>query len=99
MMCGGGPGVALTLCSFVFNSTKRFVLSITLRFVLVFFSSLGSACLGNRELVCVLFVRLFVLLFVYFVGLCLFSLPLGVRDRLRFLIVALPGFLFLTFSR
>ena len=43
MMYGGGPGVALTLCSFVFNSTKRFVLNITLRFVLVFFSSFSIA--------------------------------------------------------
>ena len=36
---------------------------------------------------------LFVYLFVYFarVGFCPFSLPLGVRDWLRLVIVALPG--------
>ena len=42
--------------------------------------------LGKRELILVLFVRLF--------GLCLSmldSLPLGVWERLRFVIVALPG--------
>ena len=44
--------------------------------------------LGKRELILVLFVRLF--------GLCLFSicrfpLPLGVWEGLRFVIVALPG--------
>ena len=39
--------------------------------------------LGKRELILVLFVRLF--------DLCLFPLPLGVWEGLRFVIVALPG--------
>ena len=41
--------------------------------------------LGKRELVCVLFVRF------ASVGLCLFSLPLDVRDWLRLVIVTSPG--------
>ena len=49
--------------------------------------------LGKRELVLVLFVRLFGLYLFRFV---VFSLPLGVWEGLRFVIVALPG-LFLTY--
>ena len=44
--------------------------------------------LGKRELVLVLFVRLFDLRFVWF---CLFLLPLDACVGLRFVIVALPG--------
>ena len=44
--------------------------------------------LGKRELVLVLFVRWFVLRLF---GFCLFPLPLGIWEGLRFLIVALPG--------
>ena len=64
------------------------VLSHALRFILVLFSLL-SPRLGKRELVYVLLMHLF----VYFahVNVCLFSLPLGVRDWLQLLIVALPG--------
>ena len=48
--------------------------------------------LGKRELILVLFVRL--------LDLCLFPLPLGVWDGLRFVIVALPGlFSYLFFMR
>ena len=45
--------------------------------------------LGKRELILVLFVRLFDLRLVWF---CLFPLPLGVWEGLRSMIVALPGF-------
>ena len=44
--------------------------------------------LGKRELLLVLFVRLFDLCLFGFVG---FPLPLGVWEGLRFVIVALPG--------
>ena len=44
--------------------------------------------LGKRELILVLFVLLFNLRFVWF---CLFPLPLGVWEGLRFVMVALPG--------
>ena len=44
--------------------------------------------LGIRELILVLFVRLFDLCFVWF---CLCPLPLGVWEGLRFVIVALLG--------
>ena len=37
---GGGPGVDFTLCSFVVYFTRRIILSLALRFVLVFFSVL-----------------------------------------------------------
>ena len=33
-----GPGVTLTLCSFVVNSTRQFILSLALHCVFVFFS-------------------------------------------------------------
>ena len=50
--------------------------------------------LGKRELILVLFVRLFdSRLF----GFCLFSLPLGVWEGLRFVIVAFPGLSLLPF--
>ena len=42
--------------------------------------------LGKRELILVLFVRFF-----FSICACLFSLPLGVWEGLRFVIVALPG--------
>ena len=76
--------------------TRRFVLCVTLcHFVLVFFSpfSMRLPRLGKRELILVLF-RTFVRFM--FVWICRFPLPLGVWERLRFVIVALPG-LFLPF--
>ena len=67
------------------------MLSLALLFVLVFYSPLSNAITSRGEDktgLRVIFVHLFV-------GLCLFPLPLGVRDWLRLLIVALPGiFLF-----
>ena len=44
--------------------------------------------LGKRELILVLFVRLLDLCLFW---ICQFPLPLGVWERLRFVIVALPG--------
>ena len=86
------PGVSLTLCCFVVYSTRLFVLYLTLcYFVLVFFSpfSIVITSLGERELILVLFVRFFFrFALVWF---CLFPLPLGVWEGLRFVIVALPG--------
>ena len=40
---GGGSGVTLTLCSFVTNSTRGFILSLALCFVLVCFSPFSIA--------------------------------------------------------
>ena len=88
-----GPCVALNLCSFVVNSTRRYILSLVLRFglVLLVLLELRSPRFGKRELVCVHLVRLLVLR----VLVCFFSLPLGVRDWLRLVIIALPGLFFL----
>ena len=63
------PGVSLTLCCFVVYSTRRFVVCLsTCHCVLVFFNpfSITITSFGEeRELILVLFVRLF--------GLCLFG--------------------------
>ena len=72
-------------------STRRFVLCLTLSyFVLVFFSpfNIASPSLGEERAN-----RSAFRTFVRFapVWFCLFSLPLGVWDGLRFVIVALPG--------
>ena len=66
----------------------------TWMFLMVYYiMPLRSLRLGKRELVCVLFVRLFNFSRV---DLCFFPLPLGVRGCLQLLIVTLPGRLFLT---
>ena len=80
---------------FVVFITGRFMLSIALLFVLVFFFLSFYHCdhlAWGRESwlgVCVLLVHLF----VYFgrVDFFPFSLPLGVRGWLRLVVVALPG--------
>ena len=85
-----GPGIAFTLCSFVVNSARRFILCLVLVCVfffvvvvlllLFFFSALlalRSPRLGKRELVCVLFVRLFVLRVLVYVSF-LFLLVSGI---------------------
>ena len=69
-------------------STRRFVLFYVLPCVILFlhFSELLALRLprlGKRELILVLFVRLF--------DLHLFGFPVGVWKGLRFVIVALPG--------
>ena len=74
-------------------STRRFVLCLTLcHFVLVFFSPFSIAITSPREERANLsafrtFVR-FVLVWIF-----LFPLPLGVREGLQFVIVALLPFL------
>ena len=73
------------------NSTRRFVLYLTLcYFVLVFFSpfSIAITTLGEERANLSAF-RMFVrYALVWF---CLFPLPLGVWEGLRFVNVALPG--------
>ena len=73
-------------------STRRFVVCLSVcHFVLVFFSpfSIAITSLGEERAnlsTFSTFVR-FVLVWI-----CLFPLPLGVWEGLRFVIVALPGF-------
>ena len=72
-------------------STRRFVLCLTLcQFVLVFFSrfSIAITSLGEEKANLSAF-RTFVGFVL--VWICRFSLPLGVWEGLRFVIVALPG--------
>ena len=72
-------------------STRRFVLCLTLcHFVLVFFSpfSIAITSLGEERANIGAF-RAFVRFALVWV--CLFPLPLGVWEGLRFVIVALPG--------
>ena len=85
-----GLGVGLTPCCFVVYSTRRFVVCLSVcHFVLVFFSpfSIAITSLGEeRANQC----------FSYVCSVCAcldcrFPLPLGVREGLWFLIVALPG--------
>ena len=81
----------LTVCCFVVYSTMRYVLCLTLCYsVLVFFSSFSIAITSlGEERVNLSAFRMFVrFALVWF---CLFPLPLGVWDGLRFVIVALPG--------
>ena len=85
------------LCGIVVFSTGRFMLSLALIFVLVFFSVLfkWSPRLGKRVKV----YMLLMLLFVYFarIKFCPFSLPLCVRVGRRVL-VTLPGLFYYLFS-
>ena len=72
-------------------STRRFVLYLTLcYFVLVFFSlySIAITSLGEERANLSAFRTFARFALVWF---CLFPLPLGVREGLRFVIVALPG--------
>ena len=74
-------------------STRRFVLCLTLsHFVLVFFGPFGTAIasIGEERAGLGAFVR-FVLVWV-----CRFSLPLGVWEGLRFVIVAFLGLFYLS---
>ena len=92
--------VILTVCCFVIYSTRRFVLCLAFcYFVLVFFSpfSIAITSLGEERASLGAF-RTFVCcgLFGWF---CLFPLHLGVWERLRFVIVALPGLFSYPFSR
>ena len=74
------PGLGFVSLSDCMTMSRGFVL-------LRFCADRAHVC-GLRELVLVLFVRLFDLRVF---GFYLFLLPLGVWDGLRFVIVALPG--------
>ena len=66
-----GPGVSLTLCCFVVYSMRRFVFCLTCVILFLCFSVLSALRLprlGKRELILVLFVRLFDLCLFRFVG-------------------------------
>ena len=72
-------------------STRRFVLCLTLcYFVLVFFSpfSIAITSLGEERANLSAFRTFVRFVLVWF---CWFPLPLGVREGLRFVIVAFPG--------
>ena len=87
----GGPGVSLILCCFAVYSTRRFVVCLSMcHFVLLFFSpfSIVITSLGEERANLSAF-RAFVRFVLVWV--CLFTLPLGVWEGLRFVIVALPG--------
>ena len=71
-------------------STRRFVVCLILSLCFSVLLALRLPRLGKRELILVLFVRLFDLCLFGFVG---FSPPLGVWEGLRFVVVALPGLL------
>ena len=79
-------------------STRRFVLCLTLcYFVLVFYSpfSIAITSLGEERAILTAFRTFVRFALVWF---CMFPLPLGVWEGLRFVIVALPGlFFFLLF--
>ena len=94
-----GPGVRLTLCCFVIYSTRRCVLCLTLcYFVLVFFSpfSIAITSLGEERANLSAFRTFVRFALVWF---CLFPLPLGVWEGLRFVIVALSGLFSYCFVR
>ena len=88
----------LTLCCVVVYSTSRFVLRLVLcYFVLVFFFSPFSIAIisPGEERASLGAFRTFVrFALVWF---CLFPLPLGVWEGLRFVNVVLPRIFFLTF--
>ena len=68
---GGGPGVSLTLCCLVVYSTRRFIVCLSVCHLVLCFSVLlvlRLPRLGKRELILVLFVRLFGLCLFRFVG-------------------------------
>ena len=72
-------------------STERFVLCLTLcYFVLVFFSPFSIAIISLGEEIANLSAFRTLVRYVL-VWLCLFPLPLGIWEGLRFVIVALPG--------
>ena len=85
------PVLVLLFFCFVVYSTRRFVVCLSVcHFVLVFFSpfSIAITSLGEERAKLSAFRTL-----IRFVPvlICRFSLPLGVWEGLRFVIVALPG--------
>ena len=82
----------MPFCWFVVYSTRRFILCLTLcYFVLVFFSpfSITITSLGEERANLSAFRTFVRFALVWF---CLFPLPLGVWEGLRFVIVAFSGF-------
>ena len=93
-----GPGVSLILCCFVVYSTRRFVLSFAwCYFVIVFFSpfSIAITSLGEERVNLSAFRTFVRFALIWF---CLFSVPLGVCEGLRLVIVALHGLFFYRFE-
>ena len=89
--------VSLTLCCFVVYSMRIFVLCVTTCYsVLVFFNSFSIAVtsLGEERANFSAFCAFVRFVLVWF---CRFPLPLGAWEGLRFVIVALPGLLFIFF--
>ena len=74
-------------------TTGRFMFSLALLFVLLYFSpfSVVITSIGDKELVYVVLVHVF----VYFarINVCHFSLPLGIRVWMRLVIMTLLGHL------
>ena len=80
------PVLVLLFVALWFIDTRQFVLNLALcYFVLVFFSLFS---LGKRQLIFSAFCTFVRFALVWF---CLFPLPLCVWDRLRLVILALPG--------
>ena len=83
--------LVLVFFEFVVYSTRRFVLCLILCYlVLVFFSpfSIAITSLGEERANISSFCTIVRFALIWF---CLFPLPLGVWEGLRFVIVALPG--------
>ena len=80
--------LSLSLCYFVLVLLLFFFLFCFFVCLFVFLLALQLLRLEKRELILMLFVRLFELCFF---GFCLFPLPLGVWDGMRLVIVALSG--------
>ena len=91
-----GPGVSLTLWCFVVYSAMLYVLPCAVLFLCFsILLALRLPRLGKRELILVLFVRMFDRFVL--VWICRFPLPLD--GGLRFVIVALPGLFSYLFCR
>ena len=87
---GGGPGFGLTLCCFVVYSNEAICfMSHLVLFCSCVFSpfSIAITSLGEKRANLSAFRTFVRFALVWF---CLFSLPLGVWEGLRFVIVALP---------
>ena len=88
------PCLILTLCCFVVYSTRRFFLNIPLCYFVILFLcfsvfSIAVSSLGGERANLSAFRTFVRFALVWF---CLFPLPLRVWDKLRLVIVALPGF-------
>ena len=73
---------------FYFLASFFYLFFLFIYFLFLVLLTLRLPRLGKGELIAVLFCRFVLFALVWF---CLFSLPLGVWEGLRFVIVALPG--------